>query len=234
MTERRKQVIRLQIARAALELFAEQGVAGTTGDDIAHAIGISTRTLWRYFPTKEGCVRPLLTSGLEVMAAHLRGWPADLSLVDHLDRVGAFTGGGGDGEAGGDGEGGDTVEAPVAALIRMTRTEPGLMAVWLDVHRAAEDVFAQILAERLGVDPGDFAVRVRSAALNGALRAAAERQALHGGASGDGSGGGSGVDNGGGTGGENSGGSPGTGALLRVALVALTDGFGPVRSGGGS
>ncbi|WP_372339635.1 TetR/AcrR family transcriptional regulator [Nocardiopsis sp. CC223A] len=195
MTERRKRIVRLQIARAAMDLFAEKGVAGTTGDDIARAIGISTRTLWRYFPTKEGCVRPLLTTGLEVMAAHLRGWPADLSLVDHLDRTGAFT------------EGGEAVEEPVAALIRMTRHEPGLMAVWLDVHRAAEDVFAQILADRLAADPGDFSVRVRSAALNAALRSAAERQALHGGE------------------------PAGTGALLRVALVALTDGFGPAPAG---
>ncbi|MFE6307314.1 TetR/AcrR family transcriptional regulator [Nocardiopsis sp. NPDC057823] len=198
MTERRKRIIRLQIARAAMELFADRGVAGTTGDDIARAIGISTRTLWRYFPNKEGCVRPLLTSGLEVMADHLRGWPADLSLVDHLDRVGAFAGGG------------EAVEEPVAALIRMTPHEPGLMAVWLDVHRAAEDVFAQILAERVGVGPGDFPVRVRSAALNAALRAAAERQALHGGE------------------------PAGTGALLRVALTALADGFGPVPPGGRS
>lgn len=196
MSERRKRIVRLQIARAAMELFAEKGVAGTTGDDIARAIGISTRTLWRYFPNKEGCVRPLLTSGLEVMAAHLRAWPADLSLVDHLDRIGAFA------------EGGETVEEPVAALIRMTRHEPGLMAVWLDVHRAAEDVFAQILAERLGVDPGDLPVRVRSAALNAALRTAAERQALHGG------------------------GEEGMGVLLRTALVALADGFGPVAPGG--
>ncbi|CAL9335173.1 hypothetical protein SUDANB121_00164 [Nocardiopsis dassonvillei] len=193
MTEQRKQVIRFQIARAAMELFTEKGVAGTTGDDIAGALGISTRTLWRYFPNKEGCVRPLLTSGLEMMAARLRDWPADLSLVDHLDRAGAFA------------EGGEAVEEPVAALIRMTPAEPGLMAVWLDVHRAAEDVFARILAQRRGAEPGDFSVRVQAAALNAALRSAAEQQALRGG-------------------------SAGMGALMRVALVALADGFGPARA----
>ncbi|WP_449406658.1 TetR/AcrR family transcriptional regulator [Nocardiopsis flavescens] len=199
MTERRKRIIRLQIARAALELFTDKGVAGTTGDDIARAIGVSTRTLWRYFPTKEGCVRPLLTSGLEMMADRLRDWPAGLGLVDHLDRTGAFD------------EGGEAVEEPVAALIRMTRHEPGLMAVWLDVHRAAEDVFAGILAERRGTDPGDLAVRVQAAALNAALRTAAERQALRAGnAAGEG-------------------GPGGMGALLRVALAALADGFGPIR-----
>ncbi|MDT0328377.1 helix-turn-helix domain-containing protein [Nocardiopsis sp. DSM 44743] len=191
MTERRKRIVRLQIARAAVELFAEKGVAGTTGDDIAHAIGISTRTLWRYFPNKEGCVRPLLTSGLEEMAAELRGWPRGESLVDHLDRSGLF------------GQDGGQVVEPVASLIRMTGEEPALMAVWLDVHRAAEGVFAEILADRRGVGPDDFAVRVRAAALNAALRSAAEEQALRG------------AD------------GPSMGALLRSALVALEEGFGP-------
>ena len=195
MTERRKRIIRLQVAQAAMELFAEQGVAGTTGHDIAHAVGISTRTLWRYFPNKEGCVRPLLASGLEMMADHLRTWPDGLSLVDHMDRIGGFA------------EGGEAVtEERVASLIRMTRNEPGLMAVWLDVHRDAEDVFALLIAERLGADPGDLRVRVRSAALNSALRTAAERQALVGGAEG------------------------GTGALLREGLLILGDAFGPAPS----
>ncbi|WP_143669231.1 TetR/AcrR family transcriptional regulator, partial [Streptomyces rochei] len=68
LTEERRAEIRLEIARAALDLFVAQGVAATTGEQIGRAVGISARTVWRYFPTKESCVRPLLTAGAGLVA----------------------------------------------------------------------------------------------------------------------------------------------------------------------
>nr|WP_131102252.1 TetR/AcrR family transcriptional regulator [Streptomonospora litoralis] len=165
MTERRKAVVRMEIARAAVALFVERGVAGTTGEDIAHSLGISTRTLWRYFPGKESCVRPLLSTGLDLMAERLRSCPRDVALLDHLELTGAF-----DADT-------DLVAGPVADLIWMTGREPGLQAVWLEVHHAAEAVFAGIIAERTGAEPEDLDVAVQAAALNAALRLAAEEQA---------------------------------------------------------
>src|SRR5690625_2100274 len=115
MSERRKSLVREQIARAAVTLFTERGVNATTGDDIAEAVGMSTRTLWRYFPTKESCVRPLLTSGLDRMVEHLRSWPRGTSLVEHVEGSGALAA--------------DRIEAPVGDLIRMTRREPDIMEI---------------------------------------------------------------------------------------------------------
>ena len=44
---------RLDVSRHACALFWERGVSGTSGDDIAAAAGLSTRTIWRYFRSKE-------------------------------------------------------------------------------------------------------------------------------------------------------------------------------------
>lgn len=167
LTERRKAATRLDIARQAVRLFADRGVAGTSAEEIAAAAGLSTRTLWRYFPSKEECVRPLLTTGLEEFAERLRAWPPGASLVEAL---------------GLDGDAPDPADsAEVAQLVRLTRGEPGLRAVWLQIHSEAADAFAAILAERQGGGPPDLAVRVRAGTLNVALRTGVEEWADRGG-----------------------------------------------------
>jgi AcrR family transcriptional regulator len=50
--ERRERISR-QYERVALELFAELGYPDVTMDDIAEELGVSARTLFRYFPSKE-------------------------------------------------------------------------------------------------------------------------------------------------------------------------------------
>lgn len=42
-----------EVSDAALELFERDGVEATRVEDIAAAAGISTRTFFRYFPSKE-------------------------------------------------------------------------------------------------------------------------------------------------------------------------------------
>ena len=50
---RRRNTTLHEIATAAVTLFEARGVRDTTVDDIAHAAGVSPRTFFRYFPTKE-------------------------------------------------------------------------------------------------------------------------------------------------------------------------------------
>jgi len=53
LRERKKQQTREAITRAALELFVERGYEETTLAEIAEAAGVSTRTIFAYFPGKE-------------------------------------------------------------------------------------------------------------------------------------------------------------------------------------
>lgn len=166
LTEERKEEIRLEIARAAVDLFVAQGVAATTGEQIGQAVGVSARTVWRYFPSKESCVRPLLTAGIGTIAAALREWPPGSPLAESFARLD-------DGPrlaAGPD-------PATVGALVRLTRTEPGLRAVWLQTYDEAEPAFARALADRAGLPADDLRPAVQAAMLNAALRAAVEQHA---------------------------------------------------------
>ncbi|WP_432105922.1 TetR/AcrR family transcriptional regulator [Streptomyces sp. bgisy091] len=165
LTERRKAATRLEIAREAVRLFAAHGVAATTAEEIASAAGISQRTLWRYTSSKELCVRPLLTYALDFVTALMRSWPRDRPLVEAvLGDASSLPGSGTDPDA-------------LRDLVRLTLTEPGLRAVWLQVHHDAELVFAEVIAERMGLSPEDLAPRVHATVLNGVLRVAVEQWA---------------------------------------------------------
>ncbi|MFG3110003.1 TetR/AcrR family transcriptional regulator [Streptomyces tendae] len=163
LTEERKAAIRLEIARAAVDLFIAQGVAATTGEQIGQAVGVSARTVWRYFPTKESCVRPLFSTGIDTIAAALRQWGPGRPLEEAFDHLWTTA---------------EVLPGPdVGALLRLTRTEPGLRAVWLQTHDEAEPAFAGALAERAGLPSDDVRPAIWAAMLNAALRAAVEHHA---------------------------------------------------------
>jgi hypothetical protein len=64
--------------------------------------------------------------------------------------------------------------ATMLALVRLTRDEPGLRAVWIQAHEAAEPVFARLVAERTGASADDLRTKVQAAMINVALRVAIE------------------------------------------------------------
>ncbi|MGP4014411.1 TetR/AcrR family transcriptional regulator [Saccharopolyspora sp. 5N708] len=162
-SDQQRQQQRLDISRHAVRLFREQGVAATTGEQIAGAAGVSERTLWRYFRSKESCVEPLLTKTIDAFQAVLRTWPPELELAEHLRA--AYT-------PVLDSSGSD-VEA-VLAVVRMTHEEPALRAVYLVLRERAESAFADVLAERMRMPADALEVRMQAAATNAALRAATD------------------------------------------------------------
>lgn len=75
LRERQQEATRREIAAAALDLFESQGFRGTTIDDIAREAGVSARTVFRHFATKND----LLVGWLPDLAVALR----DLRLEGH-------------------------------------------------------------------------------------------------------------------------------------------------------
>jgi AcrR family transcriptional regulator len=172
LTEQHKAATRREIARQAVRLFQAKGVAATSAEEIAAAVGISVRSLWRHFPNKERCVLPLLTEPLGVTAHALRHWRPGDDIAELFD---AMQQGAEDAIAA------DAMGADIPALldlVRLTRTEPGLRLVWIQSMDDAEPVIADALARRAGLPGSDLATRVHAAAINGALRAAMEHYAF--------------------------------------------------------
>jgi AcrR family transcriptional regulator len=75
---------RRQIADHAFALFMTQGFESTTIEQIATAAEVGTRTLYRYYPTKESLIVDFVESSLGAAAAELRKQPDDLALPQAL------------------------------------------------------------------------------------------------------------------------------------------------------
>ncbi|WP_199254629.1 TetR/AcrR family transcriptional regulator [Mycolicibacterium mengxianglii] len=149
------------MSRHACELFWERGVTATTGDDIAAAAGLSTRTIWRYFRTKESCVEPVLALSVKRFIALANRWPAELSLADHMAA--------------------DMSRYPLTepelademAALRIATvsvSEPALRTAYLMVHDEMERGFIPVVARRLHLSDDDLTVRLCAAAVTAAFR----------------------------------------------------------------
>lgn len=70
LRERKKERMRDQLAATACHLFTEQGYEATTVEQIAAAMDVSSRTFFRYYPTKADVATALLqTVGLNTLQA---------------------------------------------------------------------------------------------------------------------------------------------------------------------
>ena len=156
---------RLEVARHAAELFWKHGVEKTSGDAIAAASRLSTRTVWRYFRSKEACIEPLfMVTGLRFVEL-LRAWPRDVSIEAYLrDALGSML---------------KTEQeirdgVAVARLISRLKTEPAIRAAYLMASAQAEDDLVAVVADRAGRTPDDFEVRLCAAAAMAAVRIVAQ------------------------------------------------------------
>lgn len=152
---------RLAVARHAAALFWENGVEKTSGDAIAAAAGLSKRTVWRYFRSKEACIEPLFRiTGLRFIKL-LHAWPDGLSIEAWLhDSLGSMLKS--------DQDIRDSIA--VARLVSRLASEPAIRSAYLMASAEAEDDLIPILARRSRRGCDDLDVRVCAAAAMAAVR----------------------------------------------------------------
>lgn len=74
------------IERAAFRLFEEQGFDETTMEQIAEAVGVGRRTLFRYFPSKNDIPWGQFDQSLRVFAAQLASVPQEVPVSEAVHR----------------------------------------------------------------------------------------------------------------------------------------------------
>ncbi|MFE8962983.1 TetR/AcrR family transcriptional regulator [Streptomyces iakyrus] len=142
LTERRKAETRMEIARAAAQLFVRHGLRATRAEDIAQAAGIAPRTFYRYFATKEEAVAPLYAAGAQRWVEAVRAAPAGAGVLPALEQGVRHTLTPGVGVSASSWE-------RVRTLLRLAEATPSLRRVWAEVCQASERLLGEVLAERV-------------------------------------------------------------------------------------
>jgi AcrR family transcriptional regulator len=84
LRDKHKNQTRRALRDAALKLFASQGYDATTTEEIAEKAGVSTRTFFRYFPTKE---HVLYHGEHDWVQAFIDIYPTQPDSLDDLDAM---------------------------------------------------------------------------------------------------------------------------------------------------
>jgi AcrR family transcriptional regulator len=173
LSQRRRRLLRDEIGRLAMQLFAEHGFDNVTVDDIAAAAGTSPRTFFRYFMTKDEIVLDYERTLQERLVAALRSRPSDEGPVEALRQAYIQT---------------SHVEpadrARVLQLGRVLDSAPALRAQVNGERIADYPELTRHLADRMGTDPTDVRIRVIVASM-GAVAATEFRTWVSGGGRGD-------------------------------------------------
>lgn len=164
LAERKRQLVRDELADAALRLLARQGFEKTTVDELAAAAGVSRRTFFRYFASKEdvliSSVAVVFEGILAEVAARPAGEPAAVAIREALKTVAME-------------DFADDREKSVA-VIRHTQDVPALRARFAERLDLLRDELAVVLARRAGREapiPRDqFAAGLGLLAFAGALQ----------------------------------------------------------------
>jgi AcrR family transcriptional regulator len=83
LADEQRDLARARITRAARKVLAERGLA-TTVDEVAAVAGVSRRTVFRHFATREGLFAAAIEEGLQAYADHIPHPPDDGDVGEWL------------------------------------------------------------------------------------------------------------------------------------------------------
>lgn len=152
---------RASVARVALEMFARRGFEETTVDDIAAALGVGRRTVFRYFASKNDIVWGEFDRVLARLRTDLE---AQGDEIDPIDAIGVAA------------VSSNRYPAEVLPELRMRMTlittVPALQAHSMLRYADWRAVIAEYVARRRGEDPDDLIPQTVGFAALGASMAA--------------------------------------------------------------
>jgi AcrR family transcriptional regulator len=167
LTDKRKAETELAIAQAATELCFEQDFTRVTAADISRRAGVSPRTFYRYFSTKEDAIGPLLSAGADqwqlLVASSAVAKSDPLDTIENAIRAVL------DPES--------SVESDseqMRQLLRAVTRNPSLAVVWNRVTGDSEAQLRAVLAEVVIPDEDSLTIRIVAAAATAAIRIAFE------------------------------------------------------------
>jgi AcrR family transcriptional regulator len=82
--DRRRRLVQDEIAQEAMKLFIERGYDGVSVDEIAVAVGMSQRSFFRYFGTKDEVLLRYRRSLRHRLVTHLRNRPEHEGPIEAL------------------------------------------------------------------------------------------------------------------------------------------------------
>ncbi|CAL1692457.1 Putative mycofactocin biosynthesis transcriptional regulator MftR [Brevundimonas subvibrioides] len=161
LRERKRADTHARVHAAAMELFGRKGFEATTLDDIASSAGVSRRSLFHYFASKEDIVLSTKAGLGDLIEAAVARRPADeplLTMAENAltDMAADFQGPG------------------PRALARLIHDTPALRAGDQAKYEALEGRLALAMATRKHLSPDDLQARVVATTAIGVLRMATE------------------------------------------------------------
>jgi AcrR family transcriptional regulator len=148
LRERKKRRTRQQISDVATTLFVVRGFDHVKVSEVAAIVGVSEKTVYNYFPTKESLVFDRTDEAVARLARALRERAAGESptkamlraLSEDMDDLEDLP---------------DEVHMFLPLFAEMVAATPSLRAAWLDIQSRLVEVAAEELAALTDVDPRD-------------------------------------------------------------------------------
>jgi AcrR family transcriptional regulator len=176
LRERKKRLMRQQLSDTATRMFLERGFDAVRVAEVAGACGVSEKTVFNYFPTKES----LVLDRLDTTMASLRSGLAEpgvapveaaLQILDHeLSTMTTWLA---------DQENPARAAREIRRFGDLIRVTPSLRAYQSDMMDQFVSVATQILAARAGMSADDPEPQIASRALLGLWHVQAESLRKH-------------------------------------------------------